>query len=363
MVVKLVLVTSMRKIIHCDADCFFVALEMRDDPEIRGIPVAVGGDPSKRGVISTCNYEARAFGVHSAMASAYAKRLCPQLIILPHNMSKYREAAIEMRRIFMEYSDTIEPLSLDEAYLDVTATHHCLGSATLIAKDLRRRIKKEVGITVSAGVASNKFLAKVASDWQKPNGLTVIEPSRARFFLQHLPVNCVPGVGPTSAKKLMSLGVSTCYDLQQLGEIELVRQFGQFGERLYQLSTGEDTRPVQSREYRKSLSVEHTFDDDINKVEKALAYVVVLFEKLSLRLNAVDKKHVIKTGFVKITLADFQKTTLEVSMSAISIQQYRELLEQAWRRYEKPIRLIGLGVRFKEVESVTEMQLPLFNVG
>ncbi|MFT6388416.1 MAG: DNA polymerase-4 [Cellvibrionaceae bacterium] len=352
----------MRKIIHCDADCFFVALEMRDDPDIKGIPVAVGGSPGKRGVISTCNYEARAFGVHSAMASAYAKRLCPQLIILPHNMTKYREAAIDMRRVFMDYSDTIEPLSLDEAFLDVTATHHCLGSATLIAKDLRRRIKKEVGITVSAGVAGNKFLAKVASDWQKPNGLTVIEPSRARFFLQHLPVNCIPGVGPASAKKLLSLGISTCYDLQQLGEVELVKQFGQFGERLFQLSRGEDARPVKSREYRKSLSVENTFNRDIVQLDECFTYVPALFEKLSSRLNTVNQKQVIKTGFVKVTFADFQKTTLEISLSEISVKQYRSLFEQAWRRYKKPVRLIGLGVRFKEEEAITDMQLPLFNV-
>jgi DNA polymerase IV len=152
-------VSVMRKIIHCDADCFFVALEVRDDPDLRGLPVAVGGDPGRRGVISTCSYEARAFGVRSAMASAHAKRLCPQLIILSHSMAKYREASMAMRRIFSDYTDVIEPLSMDEAYLDVTATHHCLGSATLIAKDIRRRIYQDVGITVSAGVAVNKFLA------------------------------------------------------------------------------------------------------------------------------------------------------------------------------------------------------------
>jgi len=353
----------MRKIIHCDADCFFVALEIRDDPDIQGVPVAVGGDPSKRGVISTCNYEARAFGVHSAMASAYAKRLCPQLIILPHNMNKYREAAIGMRRIFMDYSDTIEPLSLDEAYLDVSASHHCLGSATLIAKDLRRRIKKEVGITVSAGVASNKFLAKVASDWQKPDGLTVIEPSRTRFFLKHLPVSCIPGVGPASSKKLLSLGVSTCYDLQRLGEVELARQFGQFGERLFQLSMGDDSRPVQSRDYRKSLSVENTFHKDISGLDECYEHIPVLFDKLSSRLSALSRKQAIKTGFIKITFFDFQKTSLEMNLSDMTAKEYCSLLEQVWRRYKKPVRLIGLGVRFKEIDEVSETQLPLFKLG
>lgn len=352
----------MRKIIHCDADCFFVALEMRDDPEIQGIPVAVGGNPGKRGVISTCNYEARAFGVRSAMASAYAKRLCPQLIILPHNMHKYREAAVAMRRLFMEYSDTIEPLSLDEAYLDVSASHHCLGSATLIAKDLRRRIKKEVGITVSAGVAENKFLAKVASDWQKPDGLTVIEPSRTRFFLKHLPVSCIPGVGPTSAKKLLSLGVSTCHDLQVLGEMELVSQFGQFGKRLFQLSTGEDSRPVKSRDFRKSLSVENTFDRDIRSLDECHGHIPSLFEKLSSRLHQLSRQQTIKTGFVKVTFFDFQKATLETSLSDPTVEQYQLLLEQVWRRYKKPLRLIGLGVRFKDFEEKSDRQLALFNM-
>lgn len=353
----------MRKIIHCDADCFFVALEMRDDPDLKGVPVAVGGDPGKRGVISTCNYEARAFGVRSAMASAYAKRQCPQLIILPHNMKKYRDAAMTMRRLFMEYSDAVEPLSLDEAYLDVTASHHCLGSATLIAKELRRRIQKEVGITVSAGVAGNKFLAKVASDWQKPDGLTVIEPSRARFFLQHLPVNCIPGVGPSSAKKLLSLGVSTCYDLQQLGEVELVKQFGQFGERLFQLSHGDDSRPVKAREYRKSLSVEHTFSRDMEQVEQGIAQLPPLFTKLSSRLSELKRPQAIKAAFVKLTFFDFQKTTLETAVSDASIEQYQALLKQAWQRYKKPVRLIGLGLRFKEKENLDSIQLPLFEAG
>ena len=205
----------LRKIIHCDADCFFVALEIRDDESLKGIPVAVGGAPERRGVISTCNYEARAFGVRSAMASGYAKKLCPQLIILPHNHKKYKVAARQMREIFSDYSSSIEPLSLDEAYLDVSESLDCLGSATLIGKEIRRRIKKEIGITASVGVASNKFLAKVGSEWDKPDGLTIITPSRAKIFLKSLPIESIPGVGPTTAKKLRLLGLNTCGDIQK----------------------------------------------------------------------------------------------------------------------------------------------------
>lgn len=350
----------MRKIIHCDADCFFVALEVRDSSDLKGLPVAVGGDPAKRGVISTCSYEARAFGVRSAMASAHAKRLCPQLIILPNNMPKYREAALAMRHIFLEYTDTIEPVSLDEAYIDVTATHHCLGSATLIAKEIRRRIKSEVGITVSSGVSNNKFLAKVASDWQKPNGLTVVEPNRVAFFLKNLPVDCLPGVGPCSLRKLHNKGVFNCKDLQQFSEPYLTHEFGVFGKRLYSLSRGEDNRPVKIRDYRKSLSVEHTFSADISNVDKCDASLLLLFEKLSSRLKGVSSKQEVHKCFVKLTFADFAKTTMESINTELTLETCRGLLKEAWLRHKKPVRLIGIGVRFREVQAVSLKQLSLF---
>lgn len=348
---------SMRKIIHCDADCFFVALEMCDDPSLRGIPVAVGGDPSRRGVISTCNYEARVFGVHSAMASAHAKRLCPQLIIVPHNVTKYRDASTAMRHIFMDYTDAIEPLSLDEAYMDVTSTHHCLGSATLIAKEIRRRIQKDIGITVSAGVSVNKFLAKVASDWQKPDGLTIIEPERIQFFLKQLPVTCIPGVGPSSAKKLHSKGIMSCQDLQQIDEASLYQWFGKFGQRLYAVSRGEDDRPVSAREFRKSLSVEHTFSDDIDTVARCYPQLSQLASKLLQRLNRLEQKQSINKCFVKVKFADFEKTSIEVSSSSFSVELCEQLLSEAWQRHQKPVRLLGVGVRFRTQES--SQQLPL----
>ena len=350
----------MRKIIHCDADCFFVALEIRDCPDLEGLPVAVGGDPTKRGVISTCSYEARAFGVHSAMASAHAKRLCPQLIILPHCMEKYREAAIKMRRVFLDYSDNIEPVSLDEAYIDVTASHHCLGSATLIAKDIRRRIKKEVGITVSAGVAVNKFLAKVASDWQKPNGLTVVEPNRMAFFLKRLPVDCLPGVGPCSLRKLHNKNVFNCNDLQQLSESDLIYEFGVFGRRLYHLSRGDDDRQVKMREFRKSLSVEHTTNNDIPSLDKCYPLLATLFDRLHQRLDALNSKQKISKCFIKLKLADFTKTTIESSNVELSLNLCEQLLKEVWLRYQQPVRLLGIGVRFRDVTEESLEQLDLF---
>jgi DNA polymerase-4 len=348
----------MKKIIHCDADCFFVSTEMRDDPELRGIPVAVGGDPGKRGVISTCNYEARAFGVGSAMASAYAKRLCPQLIILPHNSAKYREAAIQMRRIFLDYTDTIEPLSLDEAYLDVTDSHHCLGSATLIAKDIRRRIKKEVGITVSAGVAVNKFLAKVASDWDKPNGLTIVEPDRIQFFLKQLPIRSIPGVGPALTEKIRCRGIHTCYELQKFDLQQLTQWFGQFGQRLYDYSRGDDERPVKARELRKSLSVEQTLSSDLQTLDQCFPLLSSLANRLNDRLNPIKSKQHVNKCFVKIKFSDFSRTTMEVGADGFSLPVCEQLLRSAWNRYKKPVRLLGLGVRFSQ-QDVIKQQIEL----
>lgn len=350
----------MRKIIHCDADCFFVALEMRDDPSLRGIPVAVGGSPGKRGVISTCNYEARAFGVTSAMASAHAKRLCPQLIILPHNSHKYREASEQMRAVFASYSDHIEPLSLDEAFIDVTATHHCLGSATLIAKEIRRRIEKQVGITVSAGVANNKFLAKIASDWQKPDGLTVIEPARVRFFLKTLPVSCLPGVGRATAKKMAGLGLKTCADLQRFSEMDLMHHFGQYGTKLYKLSRGEDNRPVKQREQRQSLSVEHTVSRDLMDIKQCYPLLAELDKKLDTRLNAMPKKQVIAKQFIKVKYADFRVSSIETGSTNCSFSLYKELLDDLWLKRSQPIRLLGVGVRFKSDKTNHHQQLSLF---
>jgi DNA polymerase-4 len=351
-----------KKIIHCDADCFFAAIEMRDDPSLKGIPIAVGGDPRRRGVISTCNYEARAFGVHSALASAYAKKLCPQLIIIPHNMAKYQLAAQQLKAIFYDYTELVEPLSLDEAFLDVSSAscHH--GSATLIAKEIRCRVEREIGITVSAGISTNKFLAKVASDWDKPNGLTVIEPSRIKFFMQQLPVKCIPGVGKKTQATLRNLNIHQCADILPMDKMELIRQFGKFGNRLYSFARGEDDRPVCPSRERKSVSVEHTLDQDIPP-SGSQAILANLHQQLLGRIAALSTNKQFVKIFVKIKFSDFSKTTVETTTPKLTLELCEKLFYQGWERQQKPIRLLGIGVRLLPTIGVDDdsfRQLNLF---
>lgn len=224
-----------RKIIHIDMDCFFAAIEIRDNPLLKNKPVAIGGLPENRGVLSTCNYIARKYGLHSAMPSVRALQLCPKLILLPVKMEKYKAASKVLYRIFKQYTPLVEPLSLDEAFIDVTDCQYCKGSATLIAETIKRRIKKELKLTASAGVAPNKFLAKVASDWEKPDGLFVITPDKIDLFIQKLPIEKIFGVGRVTAKKLHAVQIKTCHDLQQFSLAQLQEKFGKMGERFYDL--------------------------------------------------------------------------------------------------------------------------------
>ncbi|MEH6558721.1 MAG: DNA polymerase IV [Oceanicoccus sp.] len=359
---------SQRKIIHCDADCFFVAVEMRDDPSLCGRPVAVGGSTDRRGVISTCNYEARAYGVSSAMATATAKRLCPDLIVLPGNMEKYRVAASQMRVVFSEYSDLVEPLSLDEAYIDVSGSNACQGSATLIAEEIRRRVKETVGITLSAGVAPNKFLAKIGSDWNKPNGLCVIPPARVDEFIKTLPVDRIFGVGRVTAEKLHRMGIQTCGDLRAFSIYQLSERFGSFGSRLYNLSRGIDDRAVKTGRFRKSLSVEHTFPSDLSTINSCLDQLPALFHQLTTRLQALANKptgaaYRVNKQFVKIKFNNFQSTTMEcIVAGAPRIAVFRELChESIVRGNGLPVRLMGLGVRFQDPATEGAVQLSLFD--
>ena len=218
----------MRKIIHCDCDCFYAAVEMRDDPSLINIPIAIGGSSDRRGVISTCNYPAREFGIHSAMSSAQALKRCPHLKLLPGNMQKYRDASKQIFDIYREVTPLIEPLSLDEAFLDVSEVERYQGSATRIAQYLRYRVEKEVGITISAGVAPNKFLAKIASDWHKPNGMKVVAPDEIADFVEHLPVKKIHGVGVKTAEKMLGLGIETCMHVRERGPQYLAQHFGSF---------------------------------------------------------------------------------------------------------------------------------------
>ena len=352
---------SQRKIIHCDCDCFYASIEMRDNPALAGKPIAVGGSPDRRGVVATCNYEAREFGIHSAMASATARRLCPDLIIIRPDMEKYRLASELIHSVFQRYTELIEPLSLDEAFLDVSDCTEFAGSATRIAAAIRAEVHELVGITISAGIAPNKFLAKIASDWNKPNGQFVILPKQVSDFVAELPVKKLHGVGKVTAKKMQRLRLFTCGDLRQLSEEQLQAHFSSFGERLHRLSRGIDLRPVSTDRIRKSVSVENTFDEDLPDLASCKAALTELLPKLAKRLSRVED-YAIKKQFVKLKFNDFVITTVEMLSPATDLDNFLTLCEQGYARGERPVRLLGVGVRVEPQELFTEKdsaQLPL----
>lgn len=343
--------SCVKKIIHCDADCFFAAVEMRDDPSLRHRPIAVGGNVEQRGVISTCNYEARHFGVRSAMSAAAAKKLCPDLLILPHRMDAYREASVRMRHIFYAYTELVEPLSLDEAYLDVSASEYYQGSATRIAQAIRERIYDELQLNVSAGVAPNKFLAKVASDWRKPNGLFVIPPAEVDGFVQQLSVNKIFGVGKATAARLAEINVRTCADLRRFSVFELKQHFGQLGIRLFELCRGIDRREVSASRRRKSLSIEHTFPRDLPNILSCFGYLPKLLQELASRLRRLEDDYCVVKIFVKIKFADFSVTTIERVGTSLVVAEFQQLFLEAYARKELPVRLLGVGVRFVDLRE------------
>lgn len=340
----------MRKIIHIDMDCFYAAIEIRDNPKLKHKPVAVGGAVSKRGVLCTCNYEARKHGIHSAMPTAQALKLCPQLILLSVSMDKYRDASDEIRKIFHHYTDLVEPLSLDEAYLDVSDCAEYQGSATWIAKAIRQEIVQTQGLTASAGVAPNKFLAKIASDWNKPNGMLTITPNQVDDFVATLPVTKILGVGKVMTEKLHNLNIHTCADLNKFGLHELVKRFGKQGARLYELSSGMDHRKVNPNRVRKSVSVERTYPEDLKQLEYCLQQIPVLLEKLNTRLSASNNRSIHKQ-FIKIKFFDFTYTTVECISHTLDSTVYEKLLQEGFMRHNKAVRLLGLGVRFPEVDN------------
>lgn len=344
-----------RKIIHCDCDCFYASIEMRDNPALRGKPIAVGGSPERRGVVATCNYEAREFGIHSAMASATARRLCPDLIIIRTDMEKYRLASTKIHEIFQRYTDLIEPLSLDEAFLDVSDCDEFRGSATRIAEAIRNEVREVVGITISAGIAQNKFLAKIASDWNKPNGQFSVLPSEVDDFVAKLAVKKLHGVGKVTAAKMHRLNLRTCKDLQNFGADALTEHFGSFGERLFELSRGIDNRPVSTDRIRKSVSVENTFDTDLPDLDSSLEAMFGLLPKLELRLERLDIHYSIKKQFVKLKFHDFVTTTVEMLSEDTNPENYRTLCEQGFARGERAVRLIGVGVRVEPLENSAEV--------
>ncbi len=339
--------SSSRKIIHVDMDCFYAAVEVRDRPELKGKPVAVGGSPQGRGVVATANYEARKFGVRSAMASANAVRLCPQLVLIFPEFSKYKAESKKVRAILERFSDKIEPLSLDEAYLDVTDSKQMDGSATRIAQEIRRLIFEETKLTASAGVAPNKFLAKVASEWNKPDGQKVIRPEEIPAIMPALKVEKIFGVGKVTAGRMHKQGIFTCGDLQRLTIPELVQRFGSWGHKLHEYARGIDNRSVDSSSERKSLSVEETYHEDLPDLDMCLRELPALYEEWLRRMNRSELADRIRGCFVKLKFHDFHQTTHEAASPTFpQVPDFAKLLEAAYDRRKSPVRLIGLGARF-----------------
>ncbi len=343
-----------RKIIHVDADCFYAAVEMREDSRLAGKPVAVGGDARQRGVVATCNYEARQWGIHSAMSMARAVEQCPELVIVRPRMDLYRQVSQQIHAILQDYTEQIEPLSLDEAFLDVTEGERCQGSATRMAQEIRSRVWQDLRLVVSAGVAPNKFLAKIASDWRKPNGLFVITPDEVDDFVLQLPVGKLHGVGKVTATRLERMGVRDCRQLQAIDRLELVRQFGKFGERLWQLARGIDDRPVEANGRRQSVSVEETYPRDLPNLAACLDEVPVLMASLQRRLARLDEYYRIDRPYVKIRFHDFTQTTLEQAGALVSQERFGMMLAAAYARGNKPVRLLGIGVRLDDLKGRAE---------
>jgi len=348
---------SIRKIIHIDMDAFFAAVEQRDNPELRGKAIAVGGSPNRRGVVATASYEARKFGVRSAMSSFRAMQLCPHLIMVPGRFEAYREASQVIRSVFAEYTDLIEPLSLDEAYLDVTENHPGIGSATLIAKEIKAKIFERTGLTASAGVSYNKFLAKVASDFRKPDGIFVVTPPEAEAFIESLAIEQFRGIGTKTAPKLHALGIHTGKDLKALSLEELEVIFGRSALYYYEQVRGIDDRAIETHWERKSVGSEETFSKDIVEIEAMLDALIPLAEELSEWLKRKSQQGYTLT--LKVKYANFEQITRRQTVSypiteTKEMMALAEMLLQQTEARSRPVRLLGLSLS-KLYEAGTEL--------
>jgi DNA polymerase IV len=335
-------------------------VEVRDDPSLKGKPLAVGGATDQRGVVATCSYEARAYGVHSAMPMAQALRLCPQLVVVRPDMAKYRAVSRQVHQVFTRYTAIIEPLSLDEAFLDVSDSTACRGSATRMAEEIRREVREQLGITISAGIAPNKFVAKIASDWNKPDGQLTVTPDELDAFVVALPVEKIFGVGSVTARRMHERGLDTCADLRKLTPVELTRLFGRFGLALHQLCRGIDERPVRTSRLRRSVSVERTYARDLPDLPACREALRALLDDLDERIRRAGAAARIEQCFVKVRFNGFETTTAGRSSRQTDPELFEALLETAWERGRRPVRLIGIGVRLDQ--PAVDRQLGLFEV-
>ncbi len=352
---------SFRRIIHVDMDAFYASVEQLDNPELKGKPVAVGGT-GRRGVISAASYEARVYGVRSAMPGFKAIDLCPDIIFVRPRFSRYKEISNQIRNIFYDYTDLVEPLSLDEAFLDVTENKKDLFSGTLIAKEIRKRIKEETGLTASAGVSFNKFLAKIASDQNKPDGLTVILPKDAQAFLDGLPIRKFFGIGKVTTEKMKRFGIFKGADLRKWDKIELAKQFGKAGIHFYHMVRAEDNRQVKPDRERKSVGAETTFREDLTTLQGMKDAISNISEELFGRLERLDNFG--RTVTLKIKFADFQTITRSSSF-AFEVRDQELLRNTALQLADEnlqdgdKVRLLGLTLSNLTQKQMDGEQLEL----
>lgn len=351
-----------RKIIHIDADAFFVSVEELDNPSLKGKPVVVGHD-GPRGVVSTANYVARQFGVHSALPMAVAHRLCPNLIVVEPHFNRYKEMSQQMHNIFHEYTDIIEPLSLDEAYLDVTDNKREMDMAMDIAREIKQKIRHATGLTVSAGVSYCKFLAKVASDYRKPDGLCTVHPERALEFIDNLKVEQFWGVGDKTAQHLHKMGVFTGKQLRGLTLQQLTTQFGKMGKIFYNFARGIDERPVVTEWVRKSVGCERTYIKDLTRREEMITELDILADELEGILARNGFKG--RTLVLKMKFSDFQQTTHSITGNTL-IEHKKEIMALARQLLEevdfqdRPVRLLGITVTNPVEEDVHRGPIQLY---
>ena len=350
----------MRKIIHIDMDAFYASVELRERPELKDLPVVIASH-HPRAVVAAASYPARIYGLRSAMSMGQARKLCPQVIVIEPDFAKYRQVSAQIHQIFQQYTSLIEPLSLDEAFLDVTENLKQIPSATEVAMRIREDIFQATGLTASAGVAPNKFLAKIASDWHKPNGICVIKPSQVQRFIQDLPLKKIPGVGKVTQEKLKSLNLETLGDLQQIDEALLIQHFGKYGRRLFLYAQGIDERPVEVERERQQISKETTFDDDLH-LNQCRPYWEPLLGQV---WQSLQKKQLSARGVtVKLKLKNFQvmqhsKSFKQVLRSPQELAQALDLLlDDLHIAPQMQFRLIGVGVYQLSVPE-TETQLLL----
>ncbi|MEL7330859.1 MAG: DNA polymerase IV [Cyanobacteria bacterium J06560_2] len=338
---------TIRKIIHIDMDAFYASVEQRDNPDLRGRPVAVGGLPSQRGAVCAASYEARKFGIHSAMPSRSAIQRCEHLIFVKPRFEAYRAVSQQIRAIFFDYTDLVEPLSLDEAYLDVTVDKQQIGSAVAIAQKIRDRIKNELNLTASAGVSINKFLAKVASDLNKPDGLSLIAPDQAETFIENLPIEAFYGVGPATANKMKALGIHSGADLKSWRQAELIKAFGKVGSYYYKVARAEDNRPVNPNRPRKSIGAERSFFKDLNTVAQMESALMNVAEEVHQRLSTNKRQGYTLTLKIKYNNYDTitRSKTLEVLIKEKEeIFQLAKALLSGNLEANRPVRLLGITV-------------------